>query len=194
MLKLTKFIAISAMLAFTTPEVMAPGWSIDKNHSSITFEINHFFTPVVGTFKDFEGTLEFDPNDLATSKADFTVQIASVSTNNERRDKDLVSNSFFNAKKYPVMSFKSTGFSKDGDNYTVKGNLTIKDVTKEVSIPFKVLGYGDHPMKKGKKILAVRAEFTLDRTDYHVGEGNWAATAVVGDEVKVTVLLEAVGK
>lgn len=191
MLNTIKIMVLGTLLSFTTLTVKAPGWNIDKNHSTFNFEITHFFTPVQGTFKDFNGELFFDPNDLATSSANFSVKVSSVDTNNDKRDDDLRSEHFFEAEKYPLMKFVSSSFKNDGDSYVITGNLTIKDVTKEVKVPFKVLGLGQHPMKKNKVITALKGEFTLNRNDYGVGTGNWAATAVVGDEVKVSILLEA---
>ena len=191
MLNLSKIVVLGLFLSFTTIAAEAPTWNIDSNHTSISFEVNHFFTPVAGSFKDFEGSLNFDPYNLAGSSADFTVEIASVETDNEKRNGHLQSEDFFDAKKYPEMKFISTSFTKDGDEYTVNGNLTIRDITREISLPVKVLGIGEHPMKKGKLITAMRTEFTLNRNDYGVGSGSWTATAVVGDDVKVSVLLEA---
>ena len=191
MLKFAKIITLGLFMSFTTITAEAPEWNIDNNHTSISFEVNHFFTPVAGSFKDFKGSLNFDPENLAGSTAAFTVQITSVETDNKKRNDHLQSADFFDAKNYPEMKFVSSSFTKEGDDYVLNGNLTIRDITKEVSIPVKVLGIGDHPMKKGKLITAMRAEFSLNRNDYGVGTGSWAATAVVGDEVKVSVLLEA---
>jgi polyisoprenoid-binding protein YceI len=191
MLKVAKIIALGLFMSFTTMRVEAPEWKIDNNHTSISFEVNHFFTPVVGSFKDFDGILNFDPENLDGSSAAFTIQISSVETDNEKRNGHLQSEDFFNAEKYPEMKFTSSSFTKNGDDYTLNGKLTIRDITKEVSIPVDILGIGAHPMKKGKLITAMRAEFSLNRNDYGVGSGSWAATAVVGEEVKVSVLLEA---
>ena len=191
MLKLAKIIALGLFMSFTAYEALAPEWKIDNNHSSISFEVNHFFTPVAGSFKDFEGNLSFDAENLEGSSTIFTVQIASVETDSDKRNGHLQSEDFFDAKKYPEMKFSSTSFTKKGNDYILNGELTIRDITKDVSIPVQILGIGDHPMKKGKLITAMRAEFSLNRNDYGVGSGSWAATAVVGDEVKVSVLLEA---
>ncbi len=115
----------------------------------------------------------------------------SCETDSAKKNGNLKSEDFFYAKKYPEMKFRSSSFTKNNDGYILNGILTIRDISKEISIPVKVLGIGKHPMKKGKLITAMRAEFTLNRNDYGVGSGSWTATAVVGDEVKVSVLLEA---
>ncbi len=183
------FIALIAVFSFKL--MLAPNWTVDKAHSSIGFEITHFFTPVKGSFTDFTGTLAFDPNDLGSSKVNFTVNIASVNTGNKKRDSHLQSKDFFNVKKWSTMKFTSTSIKKSGSDYVAVGKLTIRDVTKSIEIPFKVLGVQDHPMKKGNLVTAIRSEFSIDRTKFGVGTGSWSATAVVGDNVDVTVLLEA---
>lgn len=173
--------------------VHAQEWKLDESHSSIDFEIKHFFTPVKGSFDEFSGVLIFDPANLNSSKTEFTVQVASVNTKNDKRDKHLQSNDFFNANQWPTMKFASTRFEKkSGNEYLVHGKLTIRDKTRQVALPFTVLGIQDHPMKKNKQLIGIRSEFSLDRTDYGVGAGSWAANAVVGDEVNATVLFEAV--
>jgi polyisoprenoid-binding protein YceI len=191
MLKYAKIGFLGILLSFTTISAQAPEWNIDESHTSINFEVNHFFTPVAGSFKDFEGGLSFDPDNLEGSTASFTVQIASVETDNVKRNNHLLTGDFFDTKKFPEMKFSSTSFTKDGDNIMLNGKLTIRDVTKDVKVPVKVLGLGQHPMKKGKLLTAMRAEFSINRNDYGVGTGSWAATAVVGDEVNISVLLEA---
>lgn len=183
------FIALIAVFSFKL--MMAPNWTVDKAHSSIGFEITHFFTPVKGSFTDFTGTLAFDPSDLGSSNVNFTVDITSVHTANKKRDAHLQSKDFFNANKWPTMKFASTSIKKSGSDYVAVGKLTIRDVTKSIEIPFKVLGVQDHPMKKGNLVTAMRAEFSIDRTKFGVGTGSWSATAVVGDNVDITVLLEA---
>ena len=190
-LTIAQALLIGTLLSFTTTNEEAPSWSIDKSHSKIGFEVTHFFTPVEGFFNEYEGTLNFDPENLEGSSASFTVKVASVKTDSEKRDKDLQSGNFFNAAKFPEMKLVSTGFEKNNDGYVVKGNLTIRDVTKAVEIPFNVLGIGAHPMKKGKILLAIRGGLKINRNDYGVGTGNWAATAVVGDEVMINIILEA---
>jgi polyisoprenoid-binding protein YceI len=191
MLKFVKVVVLGVFMSFTTVEVEAPEWHIDNNHTSISFEVTHFFTPVAGSFKDFEGNLHFDPENLTESSASFVVEVASVETDNKKRNNHLQSADFFDAEKYPEMKFISSSFEKNGNDYIINGKLTIRDVTKDVHIPVKLLGLGEHPMKKSKLITAMRAEFSLNRNDYGVGTGSWSATAVVGDEVKISILLEA---
>ncbi len=181
---------VTLLFSFATTKVLTPTWNIDTNHSKISFEVNHFFTPVEGFFNEYKGELTFDAADLEGSSVNFTVQVASVKTDSEKRDKHLQSADFFDAKKFPEMKFVSKSISKTDNGYIAKGNLTIRDVTKAVEVPFKVLGKGSHPMKKGVEIIAIKAGFKINRNDYGVGTGSWAATAVVGDEVTIKIVIE----
>ena len=169
-----------------------PEWNTDKAHTSVSFEINHFFTGVEGRFDDFSINLAFDPEHPGSSSVEAEVQIESVNTSNDKRDNDLRSENFFNAKKYPSMKFVSSSFKKTGENeYEALGALTIKETTKEIAIPIAVLGVMDHPMRKGMQIIGLRAEFTINRTDFEVGTGAWMRTTVVGDEVTIIINMEA---
>ena len=167
-------------------------WNLDKAHTSITFEVNHFFTGVDGRFDDFEIDLNFDPDNPTGGSVEAVVQIGSVNTANSRRDDDLRSDSFFDATTYPTMEFVSSSIKETGKNkFEAMGKLTIKDKTQDVSIPFEVLGVMDHPRREGTQIIGLRAGFTLNRTEYGVGTGDWMRTSVVGDEVRIKINLEA---
>ncbi|HAK12885.1 MAG TPA: polyisoprenoid-binding protein, partial [Chitinophagaceae bacterium] len=98
---------------------------------------------------------------------------------------------FFDAKSFPDMSFKSTKIEKRNDKeYLVHGKLTIKDKTKDVILPMKITGEIEHPMMKGTIILGLVIDTTINRTDFGVGTGSWAATMVVGDEVRIHIPIE----
>lgn len=182
--------AVFALFSFSANLVQS--WTVDKAHSSVSFTVKHFFTPVTGKFEKYEGTLKFDPNNLAESKADFTIKVASVSTDDAKRDTHLQSGDFFDAKQFPDIRFASSRFEKKSDqDYIAYGKLTIKNVTKEIALPFTVLGVTEHPMKKGTTVMGMKAEINLNRNDYGVGTGSWAATMVVSNEVSIQVILEA---
>lgn len=184
-------VLLSVLGAFTVNAQNATMWKLDKSHTSVNFSINHFFSAVTGKFTTFDGNFNFDPANLKGSKADFSIAINSVDTDNGKRDKHLQSKDFFDAKTYPKMSFQSTKFDKKSDkDYLIHGKLTIKDVTKNVVLPMKITGEMEHPMMKGTIILGVVIDTTIDRTDYGVGTGDWAATMVVGDEVKIHIPME----
>lgn len=184
-------IAFSLIFGWNAQGQDATMWKVDKAHTSVNFGINHFFNEVKGKFTEFDGSFHFDPDDLKQSGFSFTIQVNSVDTDNEKRDKHLQSPDFFNAEQFPEIKFVSTKVeSLSGNKYQATGKLTIKEVTKNVIIPFSVTGQMEHPMMKGTLILGLRIDTTLDRTDYGVGVGDWAATMVVGDEVRINIPME----
>lgn len=169
----------------------ATQWKLDKSHTSVNFSINHFFSAVTGKFSNFEGNFNFDPNNVAESKADFTIAVKSVNTDDSKRDKHLQSGDFFNASEFPNISFKSTKIEKKNNKeFLVYGQLTIRDKTKDVVLPLKITGEMEHPMMKGTIILGLASNLKINRTEYGVGTGSWAATMVVGDEVDINIHME----
>lgn len=184
--------ALAVLLSIFSLNAQSPTtWQIDKAHSSVNFTIAHFFSSVTGRFTDFSGNIAFDPNNLAGSQAEFIISVKSINTDNQKRDQHLMSSDFFDADKFPKITFKSTRFEKKSDNnFVVYGNLTIKNITKKVALPFKVLGEMEHPMMKGTIVFGISLQTKIKRSDYGVGVGNWAATMVVGDDVDININLE----
>lgn len=189
---ITLFIVFTA--AFTTNTANdddVTSWQIDKSHSAINFTINHFFTPVDGSFDDYTADVKFDPADLENSSIDVEIQVASVNTRNERRDGHLKTDDFFNAANYPSIKFVSNRITAEGDNnFIAHGQITIRDVSKEFSLPFELLGVMDHPMRENSKVAGIVASAVLMRNDFGVGTGDWRATAVVGNKVNIRLNLE----
>lgn len=179
---------------FTTVEngtLDVTSWTIDKAHSNVNFEVTHFFTPVDGQFHDYNANINFDPNNLEESSVSVEIMVNSIDTDNQKRDGHLQSDDFFNAEKYPKMTFESSSISKTGENeFVAKGKLKIKDTTKDIELPFTLLGIQNHPMQENTQLAGIKSNFTIDRTEYGVGVGDWAATTVVGDEVDVTLTME----
>jgi polyisoprenoid-binding protein YceI len=168
-------------------------YAIDVSHSELTFEIRHFVSRVRGNFKDWKGTVVADPADWSKSAAvDVTIQTATISTNNDRRDADLRSSNFFAADSFPQITFKSTKVERKGDAIKVHGNLTMRGVTKPVVLDGQFLG----AMKaaNGRDRLGFEATTTIDRRDYGI-VWNRAAEgggAMLGDEVKISIAIAAV--
>lgn len=186
-------VAFFAISGFTTSErpAKAMAWTIDKAHSNLAFDIRHIFTPVTGEFLEYDGSINFDPKNLEESAIDITIQVASLDTDNERRNGHLLSGDFFNAEKYPTITFTSNKITADGDNqFVAHGELTIKDVTKEIELPFTLLGVKDHPMQENAKVAGITSDLTINRNEFNVGVGDWASTAIVGDEVSIELALE----
>ena len=184
-------VLITVWGAFTANAQNATMWKLDKAHTSVNFSINHFFSSVTGNFKTFDGNFQFDPNNLKGSKANFNITVKSVNTGDGKRDKHLQSADFFEANSYPNISFKSTKIeSVSKTEFLVHGRLTIREKTKDIILPLKVTGEMEHPMMKGTLILGMDIETVISRTDFGVGTGSWAATMVVGDEVRIHIPME----
>jgi polyisoprenoid-binding protein YceI len=171
--------------------VDATTWKVDKVHSNIIFSVSHLVVPdVEGSFKSFDGALVSSKPDFSDAVINFTVDVASVNTDNEMRDKHLKSDDFFNADKFPQMKFVSTSFQPSGDGkYTLTGNLTIRDITKPVSFDVK---YGGTAVAMGGTHIGFKAKATINRFDYNL---KWSATTeagglVVGKDVDITVNLD----
>lgn len=160
-------------------------WTVDQVHSEVGFKVRHLLNPVRGGFNDFDGMVVYDPETPANSSVEMTVQAASIDTDNEKRDDHLRSPDFFAVAEHPTLHFKSKKVAKLGNNLAVTGDLTIRGVTKEVTIPVQVLGVmGD---KAG-----FSTEFTVDRQEYGV---NWNRAldqggTVLGDEVTVELIFQ----
>lgn len=174
-------------------------WNVDASHTEINFSVKHFFTPVTGTFKSHEIDLVFDPENLENSSVTVAIDVASIDTRNERRDNHLRSADFFNADEHPRMLFESRTVEQVGpDRFVARGDLTIKDTTKEIELPITLLGVKDIPEGSMREMLggvtqvaSFQATTQLDRREFQVGVANWAQTVIVGGEVDVTIALEA---
>ena len=173
-------------------------WSVDPAHTEINFLVNHFFTPVTGSFEEFEVTLDYDAENPANSSVEARIKVASVNTGNQRRDNHLRSADWFETEKYPYMTFKSTSVRANGDNgLLARGLLTIKGQSHEVELPIKLLGRQPIPeqmqaMLGGtREVASFEASIAVERKEFGVGVGNWAATMVVGGEIEIQILLEA---
>ncbi|WP_243664887.1 YceI family protein [Rhodothermus marinus] len=148
---------------------------------------------VNGVFEDYDATLQFDPNDLSTLKATATIRVASINTGIERRDNHLRSPDFFDAEKYPEIRFVSKEVRNiQGNKFQLVGDLTIKDVTKEVVLDVEFLGTAQG--MQGELRAAFTARGTIDRFDYGL---QWnrlteAGGVVVGREVTLLIDIEAV--
>lgn len=186
------FLALFSLLTLMTANAQdARQWILDKDHTSVSFGVKHFFSTVDGSFNDYQGEFWFDPNNLTDSKFTFSIPASSIDTNNERRDKHLRSEDFFYVEKHPNITFESTRFEKkSGKNYVVHGDLTIRGITRKVNVPFEITGEMDHPMKEETKLMGLSFNTSLDRTDYNVGVGDWASTLVVGDNVNISINME----
>ena len=176
----------------TTANVQTPTkWTLDRSHSNLKFTVTHMVvSETEGSFKIFDGTIEHTKPDMSDAKINFTVDINSINTENENRDKHLKGDDFFNAEKYPTASFVGKSFKPLGDNkYELTGDLTIRDITK--SVKFAVRFGGVATSTRGDK-AGFKATTTINRFDYNLkwDRATEAGGLVVGKDVDITVLLE----
>lgn len=181
---------LTAILALSLSALAADTYTIDSNHSAANFTVKHMaISTVHGRFSDVSGTILFDSNDPSKSSVSAVIKSASINTDNSMRDKHLNSPDFFETTKYPEIKFQSTSVRKTGEGqYLAVGNLTIKDVTKQVEVPF-TLSQGKN--MKGVPELGVEARISLDRTEYHVSydANGMAVSKNVNIELDVEAML-----
>ena len=181
-----------AVAALSFGQVQAETYHFDVVHSSIDFSIRHLVSRSKGKFNEYDGTVTYNKANPSATRIDATIKVESIDTGNERRDGHLKSEDFFNAAQYPDITFKSKkAVEKDGKLH-VTGDFTMHGVTKEITLPVEVLGTGMHPMAKAP-VAGFSADITLKRSDF--GVDSWTdAAGVLGDEVHVNILIEAIAK
>lgn len=169
-------------------------YRIDPAHSVIGFAIRHFEISLVkGRFRDFSGNIHYDDKDITKSSVDFTAKVESINTGVDRRDAHLRTADFFDVAKYPEMSFKTTRVENKGNSkYVLHGDLTLRDVTKPVALPFTITGAIKDA--QGNTRFGVAAQTTINRRDFGI---NWGKPLEnggidVGNEVMIDLQLEAV--
>ena len=162
-------------------------WSVDPTHSEIQFKVKHLMiTTVTGYFKEFSATAESQGNDLENAKIAFEAKTASVDTNNQDRDNHLRSGDFFDAANFPVLKFESESMTKKDDStFELKGNMTIKDVTKPLTLVAEFGGVMTDPWGNEKAGFSLSGK--INRKDWGL---NWNAALesggfLVSDDVRI---------
>jgi polyisoprenoid-binding protein YceI len=191
MKNLFKTLLVFSLLVYA-PTANAFQWQVDPDHTEFRFEVTHILTPVTGKFTDFSGMVQFDPDRLDKASFDFTVNVKSVDTQNGKRDTHLRSRDFFDADGYPSMTFKSSKISHIKDNrYSLEGLMTIKDVTKPMTLEFEFFHPLPHPFDAKKLVAGFQTRFVISRPDFNVGDEKFLKMGVVGKDVLVTITMEA---
>ncbi|MBB6499534.1 YceI family protein [Pedobacter cryoconitis] len=178
------------VISVSTASFAQTKWAVDPMHTFINFEVRHLGISFVdGSFKKFEGTIDAAKPDLTDAKIDFTIDVNSISTGVEMRDNHLKTDDFFNAVKYPVMTFTGTSFKKLKDNnYELTGKLTIRDVTRDVK--FSVVYGGTAKDQQSNTRAGFKATTTVNRFDYNL---KYDPTGqMVGKDIKINLNLEFV--
>ncbi len=167
-------------------------WSIDPTHSEVQFKVKHLvISTVTGAFKKFEGSAETIGDDFHNAKIDFSLDVNSIDTNQEQRDGHLKSPDFFDAAEFPHITFKSTSFIKDGEeDYTLNGDLTIKGVTKPVSLAVEHGGIATDFYGNTKAGFDISGK--INRKDFGL---TWdgiteAGAIVVSEDIKLNISIQ----
>ena len=179
----------------TTPTTSIPGlvagtYALDTAHSEIGFTVRHLMTKVRGTFQEYAGEIVVKDS-LEESTANVTVELGSVHTRSEQRDGHLRSGDFFDAENSPKMTFTSTGFKPEGDDYVLAGELTIKNVTKPIELAVEFLGVDQNAY--GQTIIGFEASTSISRKDWGIDfnvplEGG---KLLIGDKVDIHLDVQA---
>lgn len=189
---LKRLLITIAAVVMTISAIDAAEWKIDATHSTIGFEVKHLvISRIRGQFQEFDCNLNFDNSAIEAGNVEFTVQTASIDTDNEDRDKHLRTGEFFDTESHPTMTFKSSKVVKGDDNkFKLVGVLTIRGVTKEVTFDCEFYGVVKDPWGNTKSGFSAHAE--INRQDFKV---SWSKSLdsgglVVGDMVNITVDVE----
>ena len=181
----TLVLALS-LAAFSSP-VLAADWATDAAKSQLNFTGTQAGSAFSGKFAHWDAQISFDPANAAAGHALVTIDTASAATGDVQKDEALPQSDWFNAKAFPQAKFEAKSFKPLGnDRYEAAGSLTIKGITKDVTLPFSLQITGDKAHMVG--------HLDIERTDYHVGEGSWSATTFVGGTVGIDIDLTAAKK
>jgi len=184
---------LASMLAVPLP-VSAKTYNVDPQHTSVTFKVRHLFTSVVGRFERFEGKIEFDQSDPQQTKVSGSIKAASINTNVAKRDQHLRSPDFFNAQKYPRITFvarKVLRVDPGKKKGRLQGELTIHGVTRPIVLDVEFLGEGNDPW--GNTRAGFHATTKLNRKDFGLTWNEVLETGgmLVGDEIEIELSIEA---
>lgn len=180
---ITRTLAGLAALLLAAP-AFAANWQVEHDDSRVGFIGTQLGEEFEGRFGDFQADITFFPNDLEASAVSVVIDVASFTSGSADRDQTAMGSNWFNVADYPQARFEADEFRRvDGNQYEAVGELTIKDVTREVTLPFTL------DIQDGTADMSGR--LTVDRTDYDLGTGDWASGETVGLEVTITIDLTA---
>lgn len=186
LMKRTFIFSLAIMAAIS---VGAQNWALDKNHAKLGFVVTHLLvSDVEGKFKNFDINVTAAKDDFTDAVIGLTADINSINTDNDYRDNDLKSEKFFDAAKFPSLSFKSTSITKvDAKNYKLNGNLTMHGITKPVVLDVVLNGVVQNPMSK-KSVAGFKIKGVVKRSDFGIATS--FPTSIVSDEVTIDANVE----
>jgi polyisoprenoid-binding protein YceI len=183
---MNRFAALAVLPLLAPSAANAAAWQVDPAKSTLGFSGTQTGSPFTGRFKTFTAKIDFDPAHPDQGHADIVIDLASATTDDPQRDTSLPQADWFNTAAFPKAHFVATHFNaKGGKTYEAAGTLTIRDITKPVTLPFTLTIDGPTAHAKG--------HVQLIRTDFGVGQGDWTSGQWVGLEVDVDVDLTATG-
>ena len=186
-------VGVVLMIASGISQAEMARYDVDLDHSTIEFRVAHMvISKTTGRFMDYTGYIEMDPDALKVKALEAVIKTASVTTNHEKRDAHLQGPDFFNAEKYPTMTYKMKSYHKEGEDYVAVGDLTLLGVTKEVALKGMFNGVTKDPW--GNMRAGFTGEGRLNRKDFGM---NWnkildSGGVVVGDEVLIRLDIECI--
>jgi polyisoprenoid-binding protein YceI len=179
-----------ACLLISLQSAHATVWTLEQG-SQLRFTFLQQGTPVGGRFDRFTADITFDPKNLRKSLFEVEIDTSSIDTGHKDRDTLLRSSNFFDVDRWPTARFVSGPLRhKSGNAYETNGQLTIRDATKNVLLPFSLV-IGDDPADPKRQRAVAKGELTISRLDYGVGQGDWASTKTVGDKVVIDFEIRA---
>ncbi|RJP62704.1 MAG: polyisoprenoid-binding protein [Ignavibacteriales bacterium] len=192
-MKTIKILSVALTILFSASFAQTTNWKFDQSHTQIKFAVKHLLiSEVTGNFKKFDGTVTTNGDDFTTAKISFTAETNSIFTDNEKRDAHLKSDDFFNAEKFPQLKFVGKSMKKAGKNkYKLTGDLTIRDVTKSVTLD---IVYNGMTTAWGSTRAGFQLSGTINRFDYNLKWNNLIETggAVVSNDVKIICDVELI--
>lgn len=166
-----------------------PQWTILPDDSALTFEVTQYGQPFSGRFETFGGEIFFDPAQLEKSRVRIHIDIASIKTGSDDRDEQARSDSWFASSSFPQAVFEAVRFTPDGDDrYIAHGTLTLRETVREIDLPFSLHIAED---ENGGRRADMEAQLALNRLDFGVGQGEWADTNAIGDNVSISIKVRA---
>lgn len=192
--KVVSSIVLASLTVLGSASAWGATYEVDASHSNVKFSVRHLFSKVSGEFKDIKGSFDFDEKKLGTSTGEFSVPVATVNTNNEKRDTHLKAPDFFDAANHPMLTFKTKSVKGTAKKLKIEGDLTLRGVTKPVTFEGEFLGQDKDPW--GGTRAGFTAKTKISRKDYGINFNKVleSGKVLVGDEVEIELNIEAVQK
>lgn len=188
-----RLLMIAAALLLAKPALAGPQdvWTIDPRASSLAFTATQVGAFVNGRFPAWSGEIVLDPAALAAARIDIRIQMPAATANNSDVDSLLKGPNFLDVRKFPEARFVASSIvASGGDRYEARGKLTIRDVTRDVVLPF-TLAIADNPAQPGAVRGTARGKLQVKRLDYGIGQNEWAGTGQVANDVTIDLSVVA---